>query len=417
MESNAREFESEAPSREQLSSYWARHHAEWRDPAQVASYWKDASEVDPQLLRYSVRGAWWDVLANAETTLLVTREYEHLLMAISLFDGVPRISYIRMPHPSGLAVDHARSIVHVASTRNPNQIYDLMPVGSLLHRIDVKTELLRDHPLIPVRSRFLPGCLYMHDLAFIEGVLHANAVGHNAVVRLKDDGTYQCVWWPRCVDTDTGPIFGQNHIQLNSIAAGRDLASSYFSASTDKLSARRPGHKNFPVDKRGVVFSGATREPIIRGLTRPHSARLWDGRVWVDNSGYGEFGVGDDGKFIVVTRLSGWTRGLCFCGRIAFVGTSRVIPRFRQYAPGLDVDASVCGVHAVDLRTGKVLGSLIWPYGNQIFAIECVPSSFTSGFPFLARTSRVTARTKALFYAFSITTSQEKATCPMTFDS
>ncbi len=389
-----------APSRTDLDALWSRHHAEWRDPAQIATQWQEASDTDPQLFRYSVRGAWWEVLAANEITLLVTREYEHLVMALRASEVGPAITYLRMPHPSGLAVDHKRGIVHIASTRNPNQVYDLAPVTDLTPRLDVRAEPLQDAPLVPRRSRFFPGSMYIHDLALIRGELHANAVGQNAVVRLYPDGNYERAWWPRCIETDAGPAFGQNYIQLNSIAAGKDLASSYFSASTDQLSTRRPGHRNFPVDRRGVIFSGATREPIARGLTRPHSARLHQGRVWVDNSGYGELGFIEDGAFVPVTRLPGWTRGLCFHGRIAFVGTSRVLPRFRNYAPGLDVDASQCGVHAVDTKTGEALGSLIWHNGNQIFSVEWAPTELTSGLPFSAGARRATAREKILFYTF-----------------
>jgi uncharacterized protein (TIGR03032 family) len=253
-----------------------------------------------------------------------------------------------------------------------------------------------------VRSRFFPGSMYMHDLGLIGGDLYANSVGQNAVVRLRDDSQAERAWWPRCIETEAGPVFGQNHLQLNSIAAGADLQSSYFSASAEKLSARRPGHKNFPVDGRGVIFSGKTREPMARGLTRPHSARLHDGRVWVDNSGYGELGYVDAGRFVSVIRLPGWTRGLCFHVQIAFAGTSRVIPRFRQYAPGLEVDASECGLHAVDMQSGQVLGSLIWPYGNQLFAIDWVPKQLTTGLPFISGTKRkrATTREKILFYTF-----------------
>jgi uncharacterized protein (TIGR03032 family) len=230
--------------------------------------------------------------------------------------------------------------------------------------------------------------------------LYANAVGQNAVIRCTEEGHYERVWWPKCVEKEHGPVFGQNHIQLNSIAAGGNLCTSFFSASANNISARRPGHRHFPVDRRGVVFSGETREEIARGLTRPHSARLHEGRIWVDNSGYGELGIAEDGRFTPVIRLPGWTRGLCFHNRIAFVGTSRVIPRFRQYAPGLDPDTSVCGLHAIDLTTGKVLGSLLWPYGNQIFAIDWTPQPFTSGFPFLVH-SRRAASEKTMFYTFN----------------
>jgi uncharacterized protein (TIGR03032 family) len=388
-------------SPEKLNAVWSRHHDELRDPAQIISQWQEAAETDPQLLRYTVRGDWWEILASCRVTLLVTREYEHLVMAMHVTETGPVVSYIRMPHPSGLAVDRYNGIVYIASTRNPNQVYDLMPVSSMEPRLDVKIELPKYHPLVPIRSRFFPGCLYIHDLSLIKGSLYANAVGQNAVVRLYDDGRYRRVWWPMCIETDKGPIFGQNHIQLSSIAAGTDLTTSYFSASADKLSTRRPGHKNFPVDKRGVIFSGATREPVVRGLTRPHSARLHNGQVWVDNSGYGELGIADNGRFRPVVRLPGWTRGLCFCKQIAFVGTSRVIPRFRQYAPGLEVDNSLCGLHVVDTESGKVLGSLIWPYGNQIFAIDLVSNKFASGFPFIVGAKRTLAYDRKLFYAFS----------------
>jgi uncharacterized protein (TIGR03032 family) len=393
----------DAPDQAELDALWARHSAEWRDPAQITAQWEDAASVDPTLLRFRVRGAWWETLAALDATLIVTREYEHLVMAMTVIDGEPHQSYLKLPHPSGLAVDESRGIIHVASTRNPNQVYDLAPITGYLPRLDMNYGVLNDDtsaPLTPIRSRFFPGCFYMHDLALIGGRLHANSVGQNAVVRLDDDGRFERVWWPRCIETDHGPVFGQNHIQLNSIAAGDTPETSFYSASADKISARRPGHKNFPVDKRGVIFSGATREVYARGLTRPHSARWHNGQVWVDNSGYGELGYARDGKFQPVLKLPGWTRGLGFRGDYAFVGTSRVIPRFRQYAPGLNVEKSVCGLHAVDLRTGEVAGSLLWPAGNQIFAIELVPRSFTSGFVFPVGLRRSDDKIKRLFYSY-----------------
>jgi uncharacterized protein (TIGR03032 family) len=390
------------PARRELEALWARHQAEWRDPAQIASHWEEARTTDPALLHHTVQGRWWEVLAERRITLLVTREYEHLVMALGMTAAGPRITYWRMPHPSGLAVDRARGIVHIASTRNPNQIYGFKPVSGVLPRLDAPAQSISGHPLLPVRSSFYPGCLYLHDLALIKDTLYGNAVGQNAVVRFDRAGDYQRVWWPRCIETRRGPVLGRNHLQLNSIAAGATLYSSYFSASTDRVSARRPGHRNFAVDGRGVIFSGATREPVVRGLTRPHSARLHDDQIWVANSGYGELGVGLEGRFVSVARLPGWTRGLCFHGPVAFVGTSRVIPRFEHYAPGLEEAASACGVHAVDTRSGEILGSLLWPSGNQIFALDWAPSDFTSGFPFSVTQPRNAGRVKQLFYAFEM---------------
>ena len=380
---------------------WQRQDAEWRDPAQVISLWRDAGHIDSRLLKPEVRGRWWETLSECAITLLVTREYEHIAMALSVKDSRPHISYLPVPHPSGLAIDRARNVVHLASTRNPNQVYDLAPVEQLMERTEVLTEELEDCPLMPLRSRFFPGSLYIHDLALIGDGLYANAVGQNAVVHLPFSGGFERAWWPRSIETEGGPIFDRNLLQLNSIAAGKDLSASYFSASTDKISSRRPGHRNFPVDGRGVIFSGETREAVARGLTRPHSARLLDKTIWVDNSGYGEIGRIERGKFEAVATLPGWTRGLCFKDRTAFVGTSRVIPRFAGYAPGLDIERSVCGVHAVDTASGLVLGSILWPAGNQIFAVEWMPCKAATGFPFLYGQKRGNGRReKLLFYAY-----------------
>jgi len=337
------------------------------------------------------------MFAELGITLLITREYEHLVMALSSVKGRPRISFFPLPHPSGLAVDRGRNRVMLASTRNPNQVYELRPVTSVLKRNDIAGPSCEGGHLAPVSSAFYPGSMYFHDLAFIGTKLHANAVGHNAVVRLERDGGFERVWWPRSIERGGEPDFSRNYIQLNSIAAGPNPRASYYSASSAKPGRYRPGHLNYPVDRRGVIFSGRTREVYCAGLTRPHSARLRQGKVWVANSGYGELGFAEGGKLEVVARLPGWTRGLCIVGDIAFVSTSRVIPRYAKYAPGLDVSASRCGVHAVDCLSGKVLGSLEWPFGNQVFAIDWIGANVSTGFPFEAR-ARGSKRELAFFY-------------------
>jgi len=373
-----------------LAAMWSRHSAKWRDAAQICSQWQEAAETDPRLLEYRASRGWWNILGELGITLLITREYEHLAMALHAGKGRPRISFFPVPHPSGLAVDRKANRVMLASTRNPNQVYTLKPAISAIE----------DGPLVPVSSTFFPGGLYLHDLAMVGASVFGNAVGQNAVVRLDPDGAYERVWWPKSIERDGQPVFGRNHIQLNSIAAGKTLRTSYFTASSATIGRLVPGDLNYRVDGQGVIFSGQTREPICTGLTRPHSARLRSGKVWVANSGYGELGFTASGKLEVVTRLPGWTRGLCMVNDIAFVGTSRIIPRYARYAPGLDAASSQCAVHAVCCKSGKLLGSLDWPFGNQIFAIDWISADVSAGFPFEAR-SRKRKRELSLFYNYA----------------
>jgi uncharacterized protein (TIGR03032 family) len=365
-----------------LEALWAHHDRQWREPEGVASQWDGTERLDPRLFVHAVEGDFWDVLAEAGGSLVLTREYEHLVVALHVERSRPRISYLRLPHPNGLAVDSALRRLFVASTRNPNLIFELGVARDFVPRRPSPSVADQAGHLLPLRCFHLPGCLYLHDLAFVGRDLHATAVGLNAVVKVGSDGGFRPVWWPACIDGPRRPRFERNYLQLNSIAAGSSLTRSFFTASAARPSGRRPGDLDFPVDGRGVVFSGRTREVVATGLTRPHSLRFHQGSLFVDNSGYGELGRVAEGRFESLCRLPGWSRGLCFAGGVAFVGTSRVIPRFRHYAPGVDPRRAKAGVHAVDLRTGRVLGSLTWPLGNQIFGLELLAGLGSRGFPF-----------------------------------
>lgn len=76
----------------------------------------------------------------------------------------------------------------------------------------------------------------------------------------------------------------------------------------------------------GILMDVPTGEIITRGLSMPHSPRWHNGKLWVLNSGEGGIGTVDPatGQYEQVTELPGFTRGLSFVGRFAFVGLSQV---------------------------------------------------------------------------------------------
>src|SRR5438445_13694896 len=71
------------------------------------------------------------------------------------------------------------------------------------------------------------------------------------------------------------------------------------------------------------VDSGAT---LLRGLSMPHSPRLYADKMWLLESGHGTISVADlqTGKTEVVAKLPGFTRGFDFFGNLAFIGLSQV---------------------------------------------------------------------------------------------
>ena len=379
-----------------------KYSAVLREPGEITAHCSSFGDVDPKILNYESSAGFWEVLEELGITVLVSREYEHLLIALRVQHGKPAISYMVVPHPSGIVVDRIGHKVHVASTRNPNVLFELGLANGHLCRRDVSVSSNHKATLVPIRTRFLAGALYLHDLALVGGCLYGNSVGQNAIVKLEyDDKDPQIVWWPRCIETARGPVFSQNFLQLNSIAPGATLKDSFFSASCENMGRFRPGHDLFSVDKRGVIFSGLSREPVVRGLTRPHSARIYRKRLWVNNSGYGQVGYIDNGSFEEVYRFAGWTRGLTFSKDFLIVGTSTVIPRFRHYAPGLDSKKGHCGVHILEAKTGRIRGFVTWPLGNQIFAIDWMSSRDCHGLPYVFP-SKDRESVRELFYSYTL---------------
>lgn len=350
-----------------------------RDPAQVICGTYEQHGILPQSLEYNLRGKFLALLEKLNITLLVTREYEHLVIALNAKKGKLYQSFLHLPHPNGIVVDKKKNKVYIASTRSPNQIIELGLVNKLMKRDSHNETAKEQNVLVPSRVKYYGGAHYFHDLAMIGGKLYANSVGKNGVMEINMDSTAteRIVWSPLPKKMQQA-----NYLQLNSIAGGKTLKDSFFSASAEKPGEYRPGDLKFPVDKKGVIFSGKTKKVIARNLTRPHSAKLYKNKLWVNNSGYGEFGQIENGELNVYSRFDGWTRGLNFFDKFAFVGVSKIIPQFKVYAPGIKGDVQECSVYAIDLEKKEIVGAIEWPFGNQIYGIEWMNAGRCSGFPF-----------------------------------
>jgi uncharacterized protein (TIGR03032 family) len=129
----------------------------------------------------------------------------------------------------------------------------------------------------------------------------------------------------------------------------------------------------------GVLMEVATGEILTRGLSMPHSPRWYDGRLWVLESGSGGFGWIDPatGKYQALTVLPGFTRGLDFCGPLAFIGLSQV--RESAVFSGIAIakrplPERCCGVWVVNIHTGQTIAFVKFEDAVQeIFAVQVLP--------------------------------------------
>ncbi|WP_175516998.1 TIGR03032 family protein [Planctomicrobium piriforme] len=116
----------------------------------------------------------------------------------------------------------------------------------------------------------------------------------------------------------------------------------------------------------GCVIEVTSGQIVVAGLSMPHSPRLYGDRLWLLNSGTGEFGWVNlqQGRFVPMTFCPGYLRGLAFVGDTAVIGLSR--PRYNKTFSGLALDDrlvqkgmdSQCGLIIVDLHSGNIVESL-----------------------------------------------------------
>lgn len=370
----------------------------YRNPMELAGAAMSNLAILKKSLKYQADKGFIDILEKLQTNLFISREYEHLLINLRVSNGKIIQSFYPIAHPSGLATKNNQ--LYLASTRNPNRIIEFSVTNNKLIDNNLNKSNQSPNRLFPSRIKYYPGGVYFHDLAFIDNKLYGNSVGLNGVlpIDLNTSNIEELAWRPKLSKNQLKKLDKANYLQINSIAAGTSLETSFFTASAALPGKHKPGDPNFPVDKTGVIFSGVG-DIIAKGLTRPHSAKIYNDKIWVNNSGYGGFGFIENGIYQNVISFKGWTRGLHFIDNYAFIGLSRILPRFQQYAPGLNIKSSLSAVCIIDMVKMIKVGEINFPWGNQIFGIESMPNIITNGLLDF-KSFQKTEKLKTIFYKY-----------------
>jgi uncharacterized protein (TIGR03032 family) len=207
---------------------------------------------------------------------------------------------------------------------------------------------------------------FVPRLCHVTGVLDAHDVGitadggivfvntrFNCLARPSAAHSFTPIWKPHFISK----IVDEDRCHLNGLAMenGKPRYVSAVSRS-DTIDGWRDRRRD-----GGVILDVEENSIVCEGLSMPHSPRMWNGRLWVLNSGTGELGhvemTGGKGVFKPLAFCPGFVRGLAFHGQYAFVGLSK--PRYERFE-GLDLDRRLaekasepwCGVQVIDLTTG-----------------------------------------------------------------
>ncbi len=234
-----------------------------------------------------------------------------------------------------------------------------------------------DSKFVPVEGRVV-GRTDVHDIGLgeIEGVRRPVFVNtlFNCLATISDTASFRPIWRPNFISA----LVAEDRCHLNGLAM-EGTRPAYVTAvsRSDVFDGWR--------DRRhdgGVVIDVASNEIAASGLSMPHSPRLYDGKLWLLNSGAGQFGYIDpmDGRFTPVCFCPGYARGLAFIGRHAVIGLSR--PRNGGAFSGLALDERLserdasarCGLLIVDIDSGSVVEWLRFSHTiDELYDVAVLP--------------------------------------------
>jgi uncharacterized protein (TIGR03032 family) len=224
------------------------------------------------------------------------------------------------------------------------------------------------------RVRYQTGDIRVHEIAYGGDELWVVNTRFSCLCTL--DGT--CSFVPRWRPSFVTALAPEDRCHLNGLGL-RDGRPKYVTClgRSDAAAGWRPTKAN-----GGIVVDVDSGETIVGGLSMPHSPRWYDGRLWLLESGVGGLAWVNlsSGQRHQIVELPGFTRGLDFCGPLAFVGLSQV--RESNIFGGLAITQRLtetqraCGVWVVDLWSGRVVAFLRFVSGVQeIFSVQVLPGA------------------------------------------
>jgi len=195
------------------------------------------------------------------------------------------------------------------------------------------------------------GDIDIHDMAVdAEGKLIFVNTLFGCLATLSETHSFKPLWRPPFISK----LAAEDRCHLNGLAM-KDGRVAYVTAVSESDVA--DGWREHRADG-GIVIDAGSNENVLRGLSMPHSPRWHQGKLWLLNSGTGDFGYVDmeAARFVTVAFCPGYMRGLSFHGDYALVGLSR--PRHNKTFSGLPLDECLkernaeprCGIQLIALQ-------------------------------------------------------------------
>ena len=264
--------------------------------------------------------------------------------------------------PMGLAVHDGRFAL---GTRT--EVWDFRDMPEVAPKVEPPGT--HDACYLP-RNRHTTGDIAIHEMAFVQGELWLVATAFSCLATINPHHSFVPRWKPPFI-TELQP---GDRCHLNGMAV-RDDRVTYVSAlgTGDEPGSWREGKAT-----GGVILDVDSGETVAAGLSMPHSPKWHNERLWVLESGKGELCTVDleTGETTTVVELPGFTRGMAFHGRMAFVGLSQIreSSTFGDLPLTQRLSERQAGVWVVDTGNGTIAGFLRFEdLVQEVFDVAILP--------------------------------------------
>jgi uncharacterized protein (TIGR03032 family) len=281
-------------------------------------------------------------------------------------------------HNSSLYMSSLYQLWRLENALEPGQIADgydavyVPQVGYITGDLDIHDVVLVEPPKLRGDQQVEPQVPSLNN-GKLGGVVFVNTL-FSCLATISETKSFVPFWKPPFISK----LAAEDRCHLNGLAM-RDGQPRYVTAvsQSDVADGWRDQRKD-----GGCVMDISTNQAIATGLSMPHSPRWYKDKLWLLNSGRGEFGYLDleRGVFEAVAFCPGYLRGLSFCGDFAVVGISK--PRHNKTFSGLALDEQLqakqaqarCGLLVIDLRSGDIVHSLrIEGVVEELYDVQVLP--------------------------------------------
>lgn len=331
----------------------------------MSNSYSDALPLEQQPLRSVFTNSMPEILASLNISLVVSTYQAGKVIFVRNDNGKVNTHFRNFRKPMGIALKGNRLTIGGA-----NSVWYLRDMPALAPKIEPVGR--HDACFVPRRVH-VTGDIDIHEMAWSDDDdLWIVNTKFCCLSTLDLDHSFYPRWRPHFVSH----LAPQDRCHLNGLA----MVNGQPKYVTALGETNTPGGWRENKANGGILMDVDSNEILLRGLSMPHSPRMYNDQLYILESGEGSLSTVNlrQGTWQHIIKLPGFTRGIDFVGPLAFIGLSQV--RESAVFSGIPLverlEERTCGVWVVNIQTGQTIGFIRFESGvREIFAVQVLPNT------------------------------------------